>query len=117
VTAAGERLGVRRVLTSPSLGAFAMITSTRSLPDERTTVSFAEFIDCWGNNIRREEVRCALRAAWARPARVFYFAEKPASEGPLSFGGFDSIFGCLLYGYYSVHNFMSPPRFPLSYSN
>src|SRR6266849_9898134 len=91
VTAAGERLGVRRVLTSPSLGAFAMITSTRSLPDERTTVSFAEFIDCWGNNIRREEVRCALRAAWARPARVFYFAEKPASEGPLSFGGFDSI--------------------------
>jgi len=31
-------------LTAPGLGAFAMITSTRSLPDERTTVSLAEFI-------------------------------------------------------------------------
>jgi len=31
-------------LTAPSLGAFAMITSTRSLPDERTTVSFEDFI-------------------------------------------------------------------------
>src|SRR5579863_1062387 len=29
----------------PSLGAFAMMTSTRSLPDERTTVSLEEFID------------------------------------------------------------------------
>jgi len=45
VTAVKERLGVRRVLTSPILGAFAMITSTRSLPEERTTVSLEDFIE------------------------------------------------------------------------
>src|SRR5205823_1934992 len=45
-------LAARRVLTAPSLGAFAMITSTRSLRDERTTVSFQDFIECWGNDIR-----------------------------------------------------------------
>src|SRR6266853_4416756 len=53
---------------------------------------------------RRSEI--ALRAAWEPPARVFYFAGyfagKPASEGPPSFGGFDSICGCLLNGYYSI---------------
>src|SRR5258706_2931719 len=63
---------------------------------------------------RRSEI--ALRAAWARPREVFYFAGyfagKPASEGPPSFGGFDSIFGCLLDGYYSIHYFMFPPTPP-----
>jgi hypothetical protein len=43
VIAVGERLGISRVLTAPGRGAFAMITSTRSLADERTTVSFADF--------------------------------------------------------------------------
>jgi hypothetical protein len=42
--------------------------------------------------------------------RVFYLAEKPASEGPLSLGGFDSIFGCLLNWYYTLYNFTSPPN-------
>ena len=39
---------------------------------------------------------------------LFYLAEKLASEGPLSLGGFDSIFGCLLCGYYSIH--YVPPK-------
>jgi hypothetical protein len=42
--------------------------------------------------------------------RVFYLAEKVASEGSPNFGGFDSIFGCLLNGYYTVYYFMSPPN-------
>ena len=28
---------------------------------------------------------------------------------------FYSIFGCLLYGYYTVYYFMSPPNFPQRY--
>src|SRR5580704_10643999 len=36
--------GVRRVLTVPGLGAFAMMTSTRSLPCEPLSISIADFI-------------------------------------------------------------------------
>jgi len=35
---------MRRVFTSPGLGAFAMMTSTRSPLDERTEVSLEDFI-------------------------------------------------------------------------
>ena len=39
------------------------------------------------------------------------FCGKPASEGPPSLGGFDSICGGLLDGYYSIYNFnVSPPN-------
>jgi hypothetical protein len=44
VTTSGERLGARRVLAAPGPGAFAMITSTRSVPDERAEVSLEDFI-------------------------------------------------------------------------
>jgi len=66
VTASGESLGVRRVLTSPGLGAFAMITSTRSWPDELTTVSLEDPIDCWGNNIRRVYLNRTMAARFVR---------------------------------------------------
>ncbi len=61
---------------------------------------------------RREEVRLLWsRVGATREDFLFagYFAGKPTSEGPPSLGGFDSIFGCLLNGYYSIHYFMSPP--------
>jgi hypothetical protein len=60
-----------------------------------------------------------VRLGFANPLssveRVFYLAEKVASEGTLSLGYFGSIFGCLLYGYYTVYYFMSPPDSPQRY--
>src|ERR1700704_6412953 len=50
-----------------------------------------------------------VRKPSRRCGEVFYLGEKPASEGPLNCGGFDSIFGCLLDGYYTVH-YVPPPQ-------
>ena len=51
----------RRVLTAPHLGAFAMITSTRSLRDERFTVSLADFINlCRGPRLTLVSWRCGV---------------------------------------------------------
>src|SRR5262249_15547542 len=46
-TAPRYRFGARRVFTAPSLGAFAMITSTRS-----RLVSLEDFIKLWAQNLR-----------------------------------------------------------------
>ena len=45
VTASRGRLGVKRVFTAPGLGAFAMITSTRSLFRAGTPVWVGDFIE------------------------------------------------------------------------
>lgn len=44
MTLAGERLRASRVLTAPGLGAFAMMTRTRSLTEE-PGVAVGDFID------------------------------------------------------------------------
>ena len=46
----------------------------------------------------------------------FLFGRDTRLGGPPNLCGCYSIFGCLLYGYYSVYNFMSPPHnFPQRY--
>jgi hypothetical protein len=40
---------------------------------------------------------------------LLFCRETCLGRAPPSFGGFDSIFGCLLNGYYTVYYFMSPP--------
>jgi len=69
-----------------------------------------------GNTIlanRRQLLRGQMspESSLGRCGEGFYFAGKGASETP-SLGGFDSIFGCLLYGYYTVYYFMYHPPAP-----
>jgi len=63
-------------LTAPGRGAFAMITSTRSLRGERATASAEDFIDCWGNNIRLIRTDGPLKPAFGLSGKQHFWQKR-----------------------------------------
>jgi hypothetical protein len=54
-------------------------------------------------------VRLGLANPLSLVERVFYLGRETRVGGASEFRWGDFIFGCLLYGYYTVYYFMSPP--------